>query len=146
MIMDFSISQYEFGQRPAVTLPLPDFLNMLTEEGIRKMVSDHYDLLSKSEIKHLFPRIDEALDKAKQRSSDFFIQICGGRAYYNENRGKPMLARRHSSFAITPEARMVWLQCYIQVLSKLNIPEDLIRSFWNYLNVFSSWMVNQKEA
>jgi len=143
--MDFSISQYEFGQRPAVTLPSPDFLKMLTEEGIRKMVSDHYDLLSQSEIRHLFPRIEEALDKAKQRSSDFFIQICGGRAYYSENRGKPMLAKRHSSFAITPEARIVWLQCYIQVLSKLDIPEDSIRSFWNYLNVFSFWMVNQKE-
>jgi len=143
--MDFSISQYEFGQRPSVTLPSPEFLEKLTEEGIRKMVSDHYDLLSQSEIKNLFPRIDEALDKAKQRSSDFFIQICGGFSYYNQNRGKPMLAKRHSPFAITQEARIVWLKCYIQVLSKLDLPEELIQSFWNYLNVFSFWMVNTPE-
>ena len=90
--MDFSINQYEFGQRPAVTIPSPEILRVLNEEGIRRMVSDHYDLLSQSEIKHLFPRIEEALDKAKQRSSDFFIQICGGHPYFNENRGKPMLA------------------------------------------------------
>jgi len=143
--MDFSISHFEFGHRPAVTLPTADFLERLTESGIRKMVNDHYDLLSKSEVKNLFPRIDEALDKAKQRSSDFFIQICGGHPYFNENRGKPMLAKRHAPFSITPEARIVWLKCYQQVLLKLDLPEEIIQSFWNYLNVFSAWMVNTKE-
>ena len=143
--MDFSISQFEFGQKPAVSIPSPEFLEKLTEEGIRKLVSDHYDLLSKSDIKHLFPRIDEALDKAKQRSSDFFIQICGGHPYFTENRGKPMLMKRHASFAITPEARVVWLKCYQEVLSKLDLRDDVIQPFWNYLNVFSFWMVNTKE-
>jgi hemoglobin len=143
--MDFTISQFKFGQRPAVTIPSPVFLEKLTEAGIRKMVSDHYDLLSQSEISHLFPRIDEALEKAKQRSSDFFIQICGGHPYFNENRGKPLLARRHAPFTITPEARIVWLKCYQQVLSTLEVHEELIQSFWNYLNVFSFWMVNTEE-
>lgn len=142
--MDFSISHFEFGQRPPVTIPTPEFLEKLTEAGIRKMVSDHYDLLSQSEVKDLFPRIEEALDKAKQRSSDFFIQICGGHPYFNENRGKPMLARRHATFAITPQARIVWLKCYQQVLSKLELSDDVKQSFWNYLNVFSTWMVNTK--
>lgn len=142
--MEFTINQYEFGQRPAVTLPSPEFLKILKEEGIRRMVSDHYDLLAKSEISHLFPRIDEQLEKAKQRSSDFFIQICGGHPYFNENRGKPMLAGRHAPFKITSEARVVWLKCYYQVLSKMEIPEDILQSFWNYLNVFSFWMVNTK--
>jgi hemoglobin len=143
--MDFTITQYEFGQRPQVSLPSPQFLELLSESGIRKMVSDHYDLLSKSEIKHLFPRIEEALDKAKQRSSDFFIQICGGHPYFNENRGKPMLARRHAPFAINAEARIVWLNCYQQVLSTIEIQDDVKQSFWNYLNVFSFWMVNTNE-
>ncbi len=140
--MNFTISQFEFGERPPVSLPSPQFLELLSEEGIRKMVSDHYDLLSKSKVSHLFPRIEEALDKAKQRSSDFFIQICGGHPYYNKSRGKPMLAKRHSPFAITEEARIIWLQCYIEVLSKLELPDDVLSSFWNYLNNFSFWMVN----
>jgi hemoglobin len=142
--MNYTINQYEFGQRPPVTLPSPELLKLLKEDGIRKLVSDHYDLLSQSEISHLFPRIEEQLDKAKQRSSDFFIQICGGHPYFNENRGKPMLASRHSPFKITPEARMVWLNCYQQVLAQLEIPEPVVQSFWNYLNVFSFWMVNTK--
>ncbi len=144
--MDFSISQYEFGQRPPVTIPSPEILKVLKEVGIRQLVSDHYDLLSISEIKHLFPRIEEALDKAKQRSSDFFIQICGGHPYFNENRGKPMLAKRHAPFKITPEARIVWLDCYSQVISKLDLPLELKKSFWDYLNVFSFWMVNTNES
>lgn len=143
--MDFSITQYHFGERPGVTLPPPEFLEVMTEAGIRKMVSDHYDLLSQSEVKHLFPRIDEALEKAKQRSSDFFIQVCGGRPYFNQNRGKPMMASRHAQFKINAEARVVWLNCYKQVLSKLDIPDDLKQKFWNYLNVFSTWMVNTNE-
>ncbi len=143
--MNFTINQYEFGQRPPVTLPSPQLLELLGEPGMRQMVSDHYDLLSKSEIKHLFPRIEEALEKAKQRSSDFFIQICGGHPYFNENRGKPMLAKRHAPFAITPEAREVWLKCYQQVLSKMDLPEVVLQSFWDYLNVFSFWMVNTTE-
>lgn len=142
--MNYTINQYEFGQRPPVTLPSPELLKLLKEDGIRKLVSDHYDLLSQSEISHLFPRIEEQLDKAKQRSSDFFIQICGGHPYFNENRGKPMLASRHSPFKITPEARIVWLNCYQQVLAQLEIPEPVVQSFWNYLNVFSFWMVNTK--
>lgn len=140
--MNFSITPFEFGQRPVVTLPSPEFLKTLTEEGIRKMVSDHYNILSKSEIRHLFPPNGEALEKAKIRSSDFFIQICGGRAWYNENRGKPMLVKRHAVGKITPEARILWLQSYIEVLSKLEIPDIVLQSFWNYLNVFSTWMVN----
>ncbi len=143
--MNCIISQFEFGDRPPVTIPSPEFLKLLTEEGMRKLVSDHYDLLSRSKVSHLFPRIEEALDKAKQRSSDFFIQICGGDPYYNKSRGKPMLAKRHSPFAITEEARIVWLQCYIEVLSKLELPDDVLSSFWNYLNTFSFWMVNTNE-
>jgi len=143
--MDFSINQYQYGQRPSVTLPTPEFLNLLTEEGVRKMVSDHYNLLVKSEISYLFPRNEEMLEKAKEHSADFFIQICGGHEYYAENRGKPMLAKRHAIGAITAEARVVWLQCYIQILSKLDLPADVIQSFWNYLNVFSTWMVNSEK-
>ena len=140
--MDFTIRHFEFGQRPLVTLPSPEFLTLLTEEGIRKLVSDHYDLIKESTIASLFPPAGDPLEKAKLRSSDFFIQICGGHNYYEENRGKPMLIKRHAAREITAEARIVWLECYAQLLSKLSIPVKVVYSFWNYLNIFSWWMVN----
>lgn len=144
--MKLNISPATFGVRPKVSLPNPEFLKHMKEEGIRKLVSDHYDLLAESEIKHLFPSTKKALEHAKLKSSDFFIQICGGHPYFNENQGKPMLAKRHAPFEITVEGRGVWLRCYQQLLPKLDIPEDLIESYWNYLDAFSVWMINSSKG
>ncbi|NJM15125.1 MAG: globin [Bacteroidales bacterium] len=133
------------GQRPKPMLPSRDFLETLTEEGLRKLISDHYNLLVKSEIKNLFPTTEEELEKAKRNAADFFIQICGGPKYYNENRGNPMMVKRHEPFHITPSARVVWLQQYQKLLLQLSIPDNLILEYWNYINVFSTWMVNSNE-
>ncbi len=140
--MDYTISNYIPGVRPGVTLPAKQMFILLGEDGMRKMVSDHYDLLKESEIKDLFPKNPVAFEKAKEHSADFFIQICGGPQYFNENRGMPQLNRRHQPFKITAEGRDVWLKCYKSVLEKLDLPEDVLASFWNYLEVFSKWMVN----
>lgn len=140
--MEFKISQYYPGVRPNVTLPSKKMLELLKEEGMRKMVSDHYDLLVQSPIKDMFPTNPIALEKAKEHSADFFIQICGGPDYFNQNRGLPQLNRRHRPFSITAEGRTEWLKCYQQVLQQLDVPEDVLVSFWNYLDVFSKWMVN----
>ncbi len=140
--MELAISKYIPGIRPNVTLPSTQIIALLEEEGIRKMVSDFYDLLVQSEIKELFPKNPIALEKAKEHSADFFIQICGGPDYFNQNRGMPQLNRRHRPFKITAEGREVWLDCYKQVLIKQNLPGEVLLSFWNYLDVFSKWMVN----
>lgn len=140
--MEFVISKYFKGVRPQVTLPTKEMFLLLKEDGMRKMVSDHYDLIVSSEIKELFPKNPIALEKAKEHSADFFIQICGGPQYFNQHRGMPQLNRRHMPFQITSEGRDVWLKCYQQVLSKLELPDHVILSFWNYLDVFSKWMVN----
>lgn len=140
--MEFEISKYFPGVRPGVTLPSREMFHLLKEEGMRKMVNDHYDLLLESSIKDLFPKNPIALEKAKEHSADFFIQICGGPDYFNQNRGKPQLNRRHQPFSINSEGRDEWLNCYKPVLQKLDLPEEVLRSFWNYLDVFSKWMVN----
>ncbi len=140
--MNFTISTYIPGSRPKVLLPDQEILNYLGEEGIRKVISNHYDLLRKSEIGNLFPKNSEVFEKAKRKSSDFFIQIMGGHPYYKENQGPPMMTRRHSPFKITPEARIVWLECYKLVFEKLDLPDNLKQSYWDYLDKFSMWMVN----
>jgi len=140
--MDLQINTFKFGDRPEVTRPDPEFYKALGEEGIRSMVSRHYDLLRASAIKGLFPEEDDEFELAKVRSADFMIQICGGPDYFNQHRGSPKLINRHSTFTITPAGRIVWLNCYKQALMELTIPENLILSFWDYVNIFSSWMVN----
>lgn len=139
--MEFHITPYTPG-RPEVSLPSGEMLDLLKEEGIRKMVSDHYDLIRESTIRDLFPKNPIAFEKAKEHSADFFIQICGGPMYFNKNRGRPMLFKRHLPHKITADAREVWLDCYRKVLEKLKLPEEVVKSFWNYLDIFSIWMVN----
>jgi len=139
--MDFKITEYTPG-RPEVTLPGNEMFLLLKEEGMKKMVSDHYDLLAQSSIKDLFPKNPIALEKAKEHSADFFIQVCGGPMYFNKNRGKPQLFKRHLPHKITADARKEWLNCYKRVLEKLELPDEVLKSFWNYLDVFSIWMVN----
>lgn len=140
--MEFQIRDYLKGQRPGVNLPSYDMYKVLGEEGIRRLVSDHYDLLIRSSVKDLFPNEGAELERAKKNAADFFIQVCGGPMYFNKNRGRPMMYKRHLPHKITPEAREVWLDCYRQALQKQDIPEETARSFWNYLNDFSMWMVN----
>lgn len=143
--MELTINEFNYGERPSVTMPNPTILEVLKEEGVRKLVSDHYDLLRQSPIKHLFPADDQKFEEAKRFAADFFVQILGGPKYFNENRGRPMLINRHAPFTITLEGRRIWLDCYRTALLRLNIPEELIMSYWNYINIFSIWMVNTEQ-
>lgn len=143
--MNFTITQAQFGTRPQVELPSPKILDFLGEEGMRKLVADHYDLLRQSNIKGLFPPSNEGFEMAKKHSADFFIQICGGPRYFDQSRGAPRMVARHSAFKINQEARRIWLESYIIVLSQLDMSEELKQSFWNYIDIFSIWMLNTTE-
>jgi hemoglobin len=140
--MDLHIKELKFGVRENVTIPDRDFYKVVGEEGIRKMVSRHYDLLIESSIKNIFPIDDRELEQSKTNSADFMIQICGGPDYFNQHRGRPRMADRHKGFSITSEGRIVWLNCYKQALLELEAPDHLTLSFWEYINIFSNWMVN----
>lgn len=144
--MELIITYFKPGTRPAVTMPDKAIYEALKEDGVRKLVGDHYALLRVSAISHLFPEDPAAFDMVTKHSADFFIQILGGPNYFNQNRGNPMLIKRHEPFSITPAGRVVWLECYQEVLMKLDLEESLILSFWNYINVFSHWMINTYEA
>ena len=144
--MNLIITPSVLGDKPPVTKAYPEFMQQIGEERFRKVISDHYELLKESSIKHLFPIHDpEEFAAAKKHAADFMIQICGGPAYFNASRGAPQMGRRHAPFAITAEARVVWLELYTQVLSPLvdeGVSEENIESFWRYLEVFSKHMVN----
>ncbi len=150
--MQLTISQAVMGVRPPVTKAHPEFLQLLGEQGMRELVSNHYDGLVQSEISFLFPKNDEDLIAAKKHAADFLIQICGGPMYFNESRGAPQMVGRHAPFRITAEARNTWLGIYIPLLQELKthdgqpMPEELVRSFWNYLDIFSIWMINTPSA
>ena len=141
--MKYNITPGTFGERPNVeAIPDPRVLEALTEEGMRALISKHYDLLAKSDIKLLFPPTAELLEIAKKHSADFFIQICGGPKYFNESRGAPRMVARHMPFRINAHARTVWLELFAQVIEETTLDDELKTSFWNYINIFSIWMIN----
>ncbi len=145
--MNLSITQVMFGVRVPVTKPISEFLLEMGEDKIRKLVSNHYDEISESNIAHIFPHEEDMLEEAKKNSSDFFIQICGGRPYFNENRGAPQMVGRHLPFKIDAQARETWLELYkplILDLQEEGITTTSLQSYWNYLDIFSSWMINTR--
>jgi len=147
--LDFSISPYNQGINPPVTKPNPTFLTEITEQGMRDLLDRFYMGLFKSPIKDIFPLNEEEMKIAGQHSADFFIQICGGPQYFNQNRGAPQMRGRHAPFRITPNARLHWLVTFEEALqpiitNKLSSEEN-IQSFWNYLNIFSQWMINSND-
>lgn len=143
--MQYNITKGQFGVRPKVELPNREILIQLGEENMRKMISDHYDLLVISEIKDLFPPTQEGVEMAKKHAADFFIQICGGPRYFDESRGAPMMAARHSPFKITEKGRIIWLETFAKAIENTNLSEELKKSFWNYIDIFSIWMINTSD-
>ena len=147
--LNFSILPYTEGVNPPVTKPNPAFLTDITEQGMRDLLDRFYMGLFESPIKDIFPKERDAMRVAAQHSADFFIQICGGPAYFNQNRGAPQMRGRHAPFRITPNARLHWLVTFEEALQPIIknrlSSEENIQSFWNYLNVFSQWMVNSKD-
>jgi len=145
--MNLEITHAQFGVKPPVTKPIPEFLIEVGEEGIRKLAHDHYEKIRDSKISFLFPSNEEDFEKAKEHAADFLIQICGGRAYFTENRGAPKMVQRHARFRIDNESRVEWLELYKPLLLELKdkgVTETSLQSFWNYLNIFSIWMINTK--
>ena len=148
--MNLVITDGVLGVRPPVTKPHPGFLYEVGEERFKKLVHDHYDLIRESSIAFLFPVFDdEEFADAADNAFSFLIQICGGPRYFEQKRGKPQMVGRHAPFRIDESSRRVWLELYAQLLISLadeGINQEYIQSFWDYLDIFSIWMINTQSS
>jgi hemoglobin len=146
--MKLKITDGELGVRPPVTKPHPGFFHEVGEERFKKLVYDHYESIKDSEIAFLFPIFDdEDFEEAKQHALAFLIQEAGGPKYFEQTRGESKMVGRHAPFRIDEEGRKAWLALYIPLLEALpaeGITEEYVESFWNYLDIFSMWLVNTK--
>jgi len=131
---------------PITSFPHPAIFAALGVEGIRDLLRAVYQRIGASSIAGLFPEDPEALQAAADKSSLFFVGICGGPPLYEQKYGAPKMRLRHAPFAITDESRIVWLGCWEQVLKSaprtLGFPTEHVESFREYLTSFSKWMVN----
>ena len=126
--------------------PSREIYPLMGEENIFKMLSDFYQELGKSSIKAMFP---ENLEEASQKSAKFFVQVLGGPPLYVIDHGPPRMRARHIPFEIDEAARQVWLSCFMKVLEnadkKYNFPMQHMAGFKEFLDCFSTWMVNKAQ-
>ena len=145
--VSFHITPFD-GTNPPVTKPDPKLYQDIGDEGFYTLLKNFYTKLYHSPIAHLFPQDFDEMMQASRNSADFFIQISGGPKYFNKRRGAPQMRKRHAPFAITPEARLHWLTLFEEAIKEELITKSLsdaptIQSFWNYLDIFSLWMINK---
>lgn len=144
--MDFTIKESTLGVDSPIIKPNPEFLNQVGEERFRQLVDDHYENIAHSDIAFMFPvEYEDEFAKVKKHAADFFIQICGGPDYFAQTRGDPRMLARHQRFRIDERGRQIWLNSFATLLPPLEeegISPENIQSFWNYLEHFSSLLVN----
>ena len=147
--MKLVITDGEIGIRPPVAKPHPGFFDEVGEKRFKKLVYEHYELIEKSDIAFLFPVHDEDdFEDAKRHAFHFLIEICGGPDYFTQERGKHQMVGRHAPFRIDEAGRKSWLILYAPLLEALvdeGITEEYIQSFWDYLDIFSMWLVNTED-
>ncbi|KOF01590.1 hypothetical protein OB69_17180 [Roseivirga seohaensis subsp. aquiponti] len=111
------------------------------EENILKLVDDFYAELEQDElIRKMYP---EDLLPAKNRLKLFFIQALGGRQTYTDERGHPMLRRRHFQWEIGTEEATHWLKHMHAALEKASFHEPEKDAFWEYVYGAAQHMVNK---
>lgn len=82
-------------------------------------------------LRPLYP--DDEIDAAEERLFLFLSQYWGGPTTYNDTRGHPRLRMRHAPFAIDSAARDAWLRTMRSALSSLELPAEVDRRLWDYL-------------
>src|SRR5438874_7507375 len=114
------------------------------EANIFKMMSDFYEELETSPVRHLFPA---DMEEASKKSALFFIGLLGGPPLYLQKYGSPRMRARHIPFEIDEQARQVWLACFEKTLEgadvKYQFPPQHLQGFKDFLKSCSAWMVNK---
>lgn len=115
------------------------------EDFFRRLVSGFYAQVKQDDlIGPMYPQDD--WEGAEDRLRWFLAQYWGGPPTYNEQRGAPMLRRRHLPFPIgMPEAER-WLKLMSNSLDQFS--EDELNSaqreaLWNHMQRVAYMMINK---
>lgn len=111
------------------------------ETAILQLVDDFYSGIAADELlKKMYP---EDLAPAKNRLKLFLIQVLGGHRTYTDERGHPMLRRRHFQWKIGEKEATHWLKHMHKALEKSTIAEKEKDEFWAYIYPAALHMINQ---
>ena len=115
---------------------------LLGEDYFHRLAAAFYEGVREDEV--LLPMYpEEDLSGAQDRLTWFLIQYFGGPALFNQNRGAPMLRRRHMPYEVTEEAQEHWLTCMSRALDTAETPETVRPQMESYFTRAAAAMRNR---
>lgn len=121
--------------------PNSSIYEILGEAKIKTLVRHFYQSVEESpELRKLYPK---DLAPAEERLFLFLIQVFGGPQTYSENRGHPMLRKRHFQWPIDNQQRNTWLNCMMMALEKVEMDTNVKEGILSYFVKAANHMVNQ---
>lgn len=101
------------------------------EETVQKIVDVLYTNIEKDV--YLFEIFPDDLTEVVVRQKLFLMHFLGGPSYYLQERGHPMLKRRHLEFLIDEQRRDGWLACMKIALDEAEVDEPYRTDIFNRL-------------
>ena len=118
---------------------------LLGEDFFRRLVHGFYTRVKSDDlIGPMYP--DDDWEGAEDRLRWFFEQYWGGPRTYQEQRGNPMLRRRHFPFAIGEAEAERWLELMgnsMEQFSDDELPQPYRAEMWNHMQRVAYMMINQ---
>jgi len=111
--------------------------------AIDRLVTAFYKRVGKHP--KLIPIFPDDLTETARKQRLFLTMFLGGPRWYVEDRGHPMMRRRHLPFKITPERRDAWLECMDQALDEAQIEEPYRTAIFEKLTMTANHMMNTPE-
>ena len=112
------------------------------EETFRNLVHRFYEGVTDDPLlRPIYPEDD--LSGAETRLRMFLVQYWGGPRDYSAQRGHPRLRMRHAPFPISTVQRDAWLRHMRDAVDSLDLPSDLEKVLWDYLELAAQSLVNR---
>ena len=115
------------------------------DEFFHRLVHGFYAQIKDDDlIGPMYPEDD--LSGAEDRLRWFLVQYWGGPREYQEQRGNPMLRKRHLPFAIGEEEADRWLELMGKSMEQFDddeLPEPYRGQMWNHMQRVAYMMINQ---
>lgn len=113
------------------------------QHAVDKIIDSLYKHIGKNP--KLLPIFPEDLTESARKQRLFLTQFFGGPNLYFQDRGHPMLKRRHMEFEITRERKDAWLECMDKALEEANIEEPYRSAIFERLSMTAAHMMNTED-
>lgn len=113
------------------------------QEAVDKIIDSLYTHIGKHP--KLIPIFPDDLNESARKQRLFLTQFFGGPNLYFQDRGHPMLKRRHMNFEITPERKDAWLACMDKALDEAEIEEPYRSVIFERLSMTAVHMMNTEQ-